>query len=441
MTFRALVSRIGLFFGRGSGWHSWIASILTASGELNWNAEAGARYDNSAVSGAIAWIQRRLTEPVLIVERRGNSREWVESQDHELPDLIENGPAYDGNTLLWATVLSLVVSGNAYWYKTRSASGKLAGFVLMDYTRCTPMADQYLDQANPYKLITYYEFRNPDGQIYHLPPEDVVHFRLGMHPANPRLGMSPIAAALREIVTDNEAANLGVALLKNGGIAGIAFEPTQPVTDVLSPNQQSELADRISRRITGAGAGRPILMPMPGRWRTIGFEPDKLALSQTRALAVSRILSAIGIDPMVLGFSSENKTYSNYAEANESAVENCFLPLLSLIANTLTSQVLRVEYPPAARIRYRVSWDLSQVRALQPDLDALWERVGKAWERNLIKRSEARAKFDLPVDAVADDVYFADVQGGTQPHPGADQPDARFVEMVRRARERRSVTA
>lgn len=446
-TLRALAGRVTSIFGRhgGGSLFSLFASLVASNNQwINWNEEAGARYDNSAVMAAIAWIQRRLSEPVLTIERKGN-KEWTEVVDHDLPFIIENGPAYDGTSLLWATVLSLITCGNAYWYKIRSASGKLIGFVLLDQSRTVPKADKYHSDARPYALITYYEFRNPEGEVWDIDPKDVVHFRFGLNPANPRLGMSPISAALRDIVTDNEAAQLGVALIRNGGIPGIAFEPKEAVTG-LTPDQETELQERISKRIAGPGAGRPILMPMPGQWRTIGFEPDKLVLNQTRALAVSRILSAIGIDPMVLGFPSENKTYSNYAEANEAAVENCFLPLLSLIASTLTSQVIQVDYEQAPRVRHRVSWDTTNVRALQPDLDKLWERVGKAWDRNLIKRSKALALLNQEFDKSEDDVYAADIQMAAMPmaqpedEPGdekkEDKRSSRFLEIVAQSRER-----
>lgn len=412
-TLRGLAAKVTSFFGRHGYGFSWLSSVTNR--HWDYNKEAGARYDNSAVAAAIQWIQRRMSEPRMIVERKGNAADWIEV-DHEFPSMYEKGIAYDGTALTWATVLSLVVTGNAYIYKVRAQSRKVVGFLFMDYTRTRPMNDKYADPANPYALTTYYEFRNPEGQIYDIPPEDVIHIRFGINPADHRLGISPIQAALADVVTDNEAALLGLSLLKNGGIPGVAFEPAEKVADDMSPAQRAQLEELIKGRITGPGSGRPILMPIPGQWKVIGFEPDKLVLNQTRAMAVSRILSGLGIDPMVLGFPSENKTYSNYQEAHEAAVENCLLPLLKLIADAYTAQHLTKDYDQAQRVRFRASWDLSNVRALQPDLDKLWERVGKAWERSLITRKEAKAELKLKASS-DDDVYYSDLSAAPAEKP------------------------
>lgn len=414
---RGLVSQITNFFGRGFSGFSWFASGL--GGALDYSKEAGARYDNSAVSAAIQWMQRRVSEVSLTVhqvKRTGVSKEI----DHEFVSVFNDGPVYDGTVLLWGSILSLVVTGNAYWYKVRSKSGAVVGFALMDYSRTRPMADKYRTEANMWSPTTYYEFRNPDGAVLDLPIEDVVHFRFGIDPANHKLGMSPIAAALREIVTDNEAALLGVALLKNGGIPGIAFEPKENV-EGFTPESQVLLERRVRDRTTGAGAGRTMMMPFAGEWKIIGHSPDKLVLNETRAMAVSRILSGLGIDPMVLGFPSENKTYSNYAEANEAAVENCFLPLLSLIERTLTAQCLVPDFLAGPRTKLVVKFDTSQVRALQPDLDKLWGRTGSAFTSDLITRGEAREMLGYAPGDDAD-MFYSEIKSGGMDTQG-DKPD------------------
>jgi phage portal protein BeeE len=331
-------------------------------------------------------------------------------------------------------MLSLIACGDAYWYKVRNKRKELIGFVLLDHSAVKPLADKYHDPANNVQIVTYYEYRNPDGAIYELPPSDVVHFRYGLNPVDQKRGLSPIVASLREIVTDNVASELGVSLLRNGGIPGIAFEPTDSLED-MPADKKVELERRIGNRISGAGAGTPIVMPFPGQWKVIGFSPDKLVLTQQRGLAVSRMLAAIGLDPMVLGLPSENKTYSNYAEANEAAVENCFLPMLSLIARTLTRQVLLTDYVQRQTTnKVRVGWDLSDIRALQPDYDALYERAGKAFERDMITRMEAKLMLGLKVDPSRDDVYKSE-SSLVEPMPEQNSRRERYLKAVKMMEE------
>ena len=72
--------------------------------------------------------------------------------------------------------------------------------------------------------MTHYTY-TVDGQEIDLAPSKVVHFRFGMDPENERKGRSPLAAALREIFTDDEAANYTASLLRNMGVPGIIVSP------------------------------------------------------------------------------------------------------------------------------------------------------------------------------------------------------------------------
>jgi hypothetical protein len=53
----------------------------------------------------------------------------------------------------------------------------------------------------------------------------VVHFRFGKDPRNLLRGFSPLAAVMREVYTDDQAANFTAAILKNLGIIGVIFAP------------------------------------------------------------------------------------------------------------------------------------------------------------------------------------------------------------------------
>ena len=48
-----------------------------------------------------------------------------------------------------------------------------------------------------------------------------MHFRFGLDPENDRKGRSPLAGVLREVFTDDEAANYTASLLRNMGVPGI----------------------------------------------------------------------------------------------------------------------------------------------------------------------------------------------------------------------------
>jgi phage portal protein BeeE len=439
----SLVDRVVSWFGnrrdqRFSGTGIALSNIGGA-GRAHWAREAGNVAGNSAVSAVIWWLQRRVAEPRLRVVRPGTGPQagtWVEI-DHPLPAVFDDGPDFDSSVLLGAILIDLICYGNAYvGIQTGANSREVRGFVPLRAQDVTPRGDKYQDPVDP-RLITYYEVRDTDGVSRDISPDCVVHFRWGYNPESPSVGISPVAASLREIVTDNEAATINASLLRNGGVMGLVFEPNDGAAaqvEALGPNKLDALERKMQERMTSASAGTPTIMPVSGTWRVVGYKPDELQLTESRAQAVTRILAPIGLDPMVLGLDDgSRKTYSNYAEANDAAHEDLFFPTLSIIARALTKQVLRTRYsrvPSGAR----VDWDLSQVRAAQPDLDALAARYGRLYIQGVVTRAEAKRALGLGVDLARDNVYADELRSGGSSAARSMQDRRaleRFVSVVR----------
>ncbi|TXH54532.1 MAG: phage portal protein, partial [Desulfurellales bacterium] len=419
-------------------------SILSGSNR-NWIKEAGPRYDNSAVFAVIQFLTRQVTsEPRFIVERqRANNgkTEWVEDIQHELPKILRRGPIMTSDQLIGGAILSLVVNGNAYWVKDRLISGKLTGFVYVSHWRMeavrdrnSPFGDRFADGTN---LVTFYEYTNPDGNKIPFRVEDIVHFRWPVpDPVRPEYGLSPIFAALREIVTDNEAATLSAALLKNAGIPGVAMSPKEgsSIAMLSDPDQRKDLNTKFARRISGDMAGAPFIAPGPMEFTVIGFSPDKLVLKDTRSLAVTRIFSPFGIDPMVCGFPSEQKTYSNFEEALRHAWRSGSRPVCRLIAETIHEQVLAVDYPQDAETA-RAYWDLSEVPEEQDDKYKVADMVRKDWMADGITRAEFRLSRGFDVEESRDKVFYSEVKAANAPKPA----DNSVVQKALAARAKRAI--
>lgn len=430
----ALASRAVAVFGRNSFGMSLVS--LLGGTSIDWSAKAGSRYDNSAVAAAIQYLQGGIDSgPRLIVQKPikgAKGREWLEIEDHDLTSVIDAGVVMTPAQLYSGTVISLIVAGNAYWLKMRSASGKLVGFAYLAHMRVKAKNDRDFGsrKADGTHQVTYYEISDGDGRPVQVPVEDIVHFRWGIDPAKPVYGLSPVWAALREVVTDNEAATLGANLLQNGGVLGWAISPDKidNATPDIDPDAMRKTGRILQSYITGDMAGTPAPLPFPIKVTQLGFEPSKLVLDKQRNMAVERILSQIGIDPMVLGMPSQSKTFSNFEEANEAAVRRALLRVLGIIGTDLTTQCLYVDFRqgiPAAGSKPRVSWDLSEVPALQPDMDAQHERGRQDWEANLITRSEWREENGYDVEDARDNVFFADIAppAPTEPDPDEEEPE------------------
>lgn len=422
---RAFTARALALFGKGGGvMASAFWSGLSGSTQ-NWHREAGVRYDNSAVCAIIQYFMRQLTgDPRLVVQRqviKGGKVEWAEVP-HDMVRVMARGPMTD-DQMLGGVILSLVAFGNAYLVKDRSVSGRLNALVYVPThqmvavnDRNSPFGDRAADGTH---LVTFYEYRSSDGRIIPFRVEDVVHFRWGVDPMAVRYGLSPIWSVLREVATDNNAATLGAALLANAGIPGVAISPKTEVAGQLTPDQKEALNEKFRRRVTGDMAGAPFISPFPVDYTIIGFSPDKLVLNETRALAVTRICAPFGIDPMVLGFPSETKTYSNFEEAARNAWRSACKPIARLISDTLYNQVLRVDYPIDSESA-RVYWDFSEVAEEQENITQEAERLRKLFMADAITRSDLRAALGYEVDDSRDNVFYSAQKPQVASNPKAD---------------------
>jgi hypothetical protein len=75
-----------------------------------------------------------------------------------------------------------------------------------------------------------------------------------MDPNNMLRGFSPLAAVMREVYIDDQAANFTAAILKNLGIIGVIFSPK----DGTIPKEQAESSKPTCSRISRAtSADRP----------------------------------------------------------------------------------------------------------------------------------------------------------------------------------------
>jgi HK97 family phage portal protein len=235
-------------------------------------------------------------------------------------------PFYDFSTLIQATALSLICQGNAYWLKLRNRRSEVVGYFYLPHQDVTPEWEEGL-------FVSSYRVA---GMVpAHFPPQDVVHFRLGIDPMNPRLGLSPLGAVLREIVTLNELAGFTTAVLRSP-TPGAVVTPLEDV-EMMSYEERMRLKHSAQDAFSGEGAGGWLFLNYKAQIQPLRWSPRDVDASAMSELPINLICAAVGIDPMVLGLPSPNKTYSNMAEARKIAEETWLRPTQNLISQQLTS--------------------------------------------------------------------------------------------------------
>ena len=365
---------------------------------VDYEREAGAATSQSLVMAAVEWTSKVLPEaPIVITETSSDGTE-TPLPGHPVAQLLRQPNRFtDLADLLACFALDWIASGNVYLLKIRNFRGAVIELEPVPSTSIQPC---WPDSGS--EFISHYEYR-VNNQRIQLPVEDVIHFRNGRDPRNPRVGLSPIASLYRELYSDNEASNFQAALLRNYGVGGLLISPSDSQA-TFDPADADFIKSEIHRRTVGDERGKPIIAGGPVKIERLSFDPKALDLKSLRRLPEERVAAVLGIPASVLGFGAglDRNTYSNAEEAREAAYESYIIPLQRRICMTLDTQLL-AEFDSTGRMK--TSFDLSKVRALQQDETEMVNRLAVAYKAGIIKRSEARSAMGLPVEP-EDDSYF-----------------------------------
>lgn len=377
-------------WGGARAW-SWTGSTWAGAPWTTTAARGDAR-TNSVCFACVAWMARTFPEaPLRVQQKKGG--DLVPLPDFPMTTLVATPNPHYAGLLLWqATIADWVYDGNAYWGKIRGDAGRPTQLWWLPTGTVEPRWD---DDGKTF--ITHYDY-TVGGQTIELAPADVVHFRYGLDPENVRKGLSPLRSVLREVLTDEEAALFSSALLRNVGVPGVVLAPDPTAGQVGPPLTAQEVevvkADFMAK-FGGARRGEPLVLGVPMKVSTLSFSPDQMDLGRLRELPEERITAALGIPAMVVGLGAglSRSTFSNYEESRRAAYESNLIPTQRLFAAELQTQLLGDFGDPG---RLLVDFDLSQVRILQPDVDALWKRLDVGVQGGWVMVDEARERVGLP---------------------------------------------
>jgi len=348
-------------------------------------------YQSAIIMACVNWIQRTFPEAPLYLRQQKKDGSWDNLYQHPMLELIETpNPHYDGVLLQGATVADYTIDGNAYWRKIRSGAKR----VVQLWWIPSPLIEPKWGYSTT-DFITHYEY-SPGGFPEKVAPEDIVHFRYGLDPNNIRKGLSPLKSLLREIFTDDEAANMTAALLKNLGVPGVVISPKAGAS--LASETGKDIKDWFKEQFTGDKRGEPLVMDVEMGVEQFGFSPQQMDLKDLRRIPEERISGVLGVPAIVAGLGAglARSTFANFAEAREMAYESNIIPSQRVFGSVIKRQLL-TEFEGDIK-NWQVAYDLSEVRVLQEDENKKAERVGKMVLGGYVTVRDAQKETGMPVD-------------------------------------------
>jgi HK97 family phage portal protein len=332
----------------------------------------GDMLDASVVMAPVMWLQRALPEARLALRQRKRDGSREDLDDHEMLALIRTPNAFYGDIALWsATILSLLIAGNAYWIKVRSTSGRPVELWYVPHWMIAPKAGY-----DGSEFLSHYEYTPGTGfGRQYLAPEDVVHFRLGLNPRDMRLGLSPLQGVIREIFADMESSNFVASLLRNMGVPGTIISPKG--STISTPEDVEALKAWFRENFSGDNRGGTMVMGAPTEVASFGFNPQQMNLSEARDVAEERVCAAVGIPAAVVGFGAglqQTKVGATMEELRKLAWHNGVLPLGRALADELQRSLLPDFGRRGETGSLELYWNVDDVLALAEDENRQIER-------------------------------------------------------------------
>lgn len=308
---------------------------------------------------------------------------------HPLIELLRRPNNYYDEYEFWhLTTVYYLLGGDAYWWKGYNGSGRIVelwplrpDLVFARQNHSAAFAAEH-PGVTVGKWIDYYDY-NLMGNRITIPPGDLVHFRNGHNPNNPRHGISSIAPILAEVGLDAMATEHVTALLDNYAIPGLAVTVKRRIN---GSAESDEIKARFMARYGGPKRGEPMVMDQDTQVAGLNVTPQQMEMPDLRDVAETRICMAFNVPPIVVGALSGLKrgTYSNYAQAREAFWDEGVNPRLMQFRAKINAQLLPDFDSRKGNLTY---WDLSGIRALQEDEGAKYTRTLLAFQAGAITRN------------------------------------------------------
>jgi HK97 family phage portal protein len=375
---------------------------------IDYADEVGDGTSSSTVAAVLNWVARTFPEaPPALWHELDNGQEQ-QIRQHDMLKLLRKPNEYYSGLVLWmATVIDWMVDGNAYWLKVRDNGGRVVELWWVPHWMICPKGDET-------EFVAYYEY-TPDTERLRVDPADIVHFRFGLDSEDPKLGMSQLKSVLREVFTDDEAANFTASLLRNMGVPGLVVSPEKGTT--LNENDGLEMKKYVKEKFGGDKRGEALVMTGATQIAQFGFSPEQLLLRELRRIPEERVSAVTGIPAIVVGFGAglERSTFTNMGEARAAAYEAGLIPMQRIMAEDVNFQLLPdFETDPFV---FRFGFDLKKVRVLQEDLYRQAQRHDLAIRGGWEQVYEGRMAMGLDVTET-DRVFLRPLNIATVPAAG-----------------------
>lgn len=202
----------------------------------------------------------------------------------------------------------------------------------------------------------YYRIRFKNGQWLDLQPEEIIHFR-GYSANSSRLGVSPMETLRTLLIETATRKAQSIEQVKGGLIKGGIIERPETAPE-WSEEALQRFQESFSARLRGVATGKVSVLEEGMKFTDAGLTPREAEMLANRQFELHTVALVFGVNPAMFS------TSGNLDAARRAMDEDVVDPLLSLIAETLTRQLINRRYNDRKRFfrfRQRGSSDIAKL--------------------------------------------------------------------------------
>lgn len=251
---------------------------------------------------------------------------------HEFETLMQMPNPHWSRSLMWEyTVWWLELRGEAYWWKVLDNAGDIAQIWPLPANKMEPIPDRT-------KYISGFIYKPGGGKKkYVFKPEQICFFRYP-NPFDYHRGLSPITAYRTELMTDKQMAKWNENSFSSDSVEiRTLVSVPENMSEPLFQKTRQDLYDQLVRE------KRRFLITRAGHVNveTFGATQDDMQYMAGREFNRATIDRIYGFPE---GYWSADATRANSEAAEYKLAKHKLQPLLNMLSETVTAQVIKPEY-------------------------------------------------------------------------------------------------
>ena len=348
---------------------------------------------------ALCWIIgiNMCQVPLLVKEKQGE--EWVDAEDSTLAELLHFVNNSDTWTdLLYATIVDLLLTGNAYWdleydAGARGAKGQKPPSELywLPSYRTTPIPGT----KQLYDGFIYQSTTGSQESITFQPWE--VFYVKTHNPQSRFVGVGPLRPLAGKIEIEVQSTTWMRSFYKHGAYPGVVMTTDKELGRGISRDDLKAAHEEFKDAHQGASkAFKPKFLTGGMKVQTITLNPDQAQPLAAHDAALKAMCRTLNVPPIMVGI-WEGGSRALFEQQERSFWRNCIQPWWGLLAKADGSGALNEKFVTmwASEGEFRVWPDWSVVGALKADEVALATATQALLPT--LTRNEIRAKYhDAP---------------------------------------------